>query len=320
MFTFEQLIDPIGVEVFFREYLDRKPLHLSRRPSTHYEALFSWAEMEDIACRGARGLALRNFSAFRLRQVPNQLGRGVEWLEIPEPGAFDRSDWLRSAWRRGYTAKFKRMDTYSTALARLVQEMRSLFNCAVTANAYVTPAGAQGLNAHRNLHDTLVVQVSGERAWRLGGAGPGLPPLRKTAPPAAEAASSQFVLRPGDLLYIPPGLVREPASAEGPSLHLTLAIYSYNWTDLIVDLCTQAPDRSPALSARVPAGPYGACVNAAELEGDLALALKELQRKELIDKANEAQKSRVLEGSATHGVLFPRAAPGKRAANNRAPA
>ncbi len=315
MFTFEQLIAPIGVDVFFREYLDRQPLHLSQRPSTHYEALFSWAEMEDIAGRGARGLALQNFSAFRLCPVPDQLGCEVEYLEIPEPGVFDRSDWLRSVWRRGYTAKFKRMDTYSTALARLVQEMRLLFNCTVTTNAYVTPAGTRGLNAHRYLHDTLVVQISGERAWRVRGVAPGLPPARKAASTVADAASSQFVLRPSDLLYIPFGLEREPAAAEGPTLHLSLAIYSYSWMDLIVDLCTQALDRTLALSARVPAGPYGACAHAAELERDLAVVLKELQREELIDKANEAQKCRLREGCAARGVLFPRGAPGGEAAN-----
>ena len=35
----------------------------------------------------------------------------------------------------------------------------------VQANAYATPAGAQGFAVHHDTHDVFVLQVAGEKRW-----------------------------------------------------------------------------------------------------------------------------------------------------------
>jgi len=83
----------------------------------------------------------------------------------------------------------------------------------VQVNAYVTPTQSQGFSAHYDVHDVFVLQVAGEKRWRIH------PPVheaplrdqpwadRRTA--VEERANGEpvidTVLRPGDALYLPRG-------------------------------------------------------------------------------------------------------------------
>ena len=37
----------------------------------------------------------------------------------------------------------------------------------VQVNAYITPASSQGFSAHYDVHDVFVLQVAGEKRWRI---------------------------------------------------------------------------------------------------------------------------------------------------------
>ncbi|MGV7858540.1 JmjC domain-containing protein, partial [Mycobacterium kansasii] len=37
----------------------------------------------------------------------------------------------------------------------------------VQANAYVTPPGSRGFDAHYDVHDVFILQVSGEKHWTV---------------------------------------------------------------------------------------------------------------------------------------------------------
>ena len=100
----------------------------------------------------------------------------------------------------------------------------------VQANAYVTPPQNQGFSAHYDVHDVFVLQIEGEKQWRIH------PPVlesplrdqpwndRKSSverqaqePPVLEA-----VLSPGDCLYLPRGYLHAATALGGVSTHLTL--------------------------------------------------------------------------------------------------
>ena len=83
----------------------------------------------------------------------------------------------------------------------------------VQINAYITPPSSQGFSAHYDVHDVFVLQVAGEKRWRIHA--PVRPdPLRDepwtdhraaVEERAAEAPLIDAVLRPGDALYLPRG-------------------------------------------------------------------------------------------------------------------
>ena len=102
------------------------------------------------------------------------------------------------------------------------------------ANSYSTPSGSQGFGVHHDTHDVLVLQVAGEKRWRL------YDPLLELPLKHQRYSSSlgghgpptdDFVLRAGDTLYLPRGWLHEAETSQTDSLHLTIGIAAHTWLD-----------------------------------------------------------------------------------------
>ena len=135
----------------------------------------------------------------------------------------------------------------------------------VQVNAYVTPPQNQGFDDHYDVHDVLVVQVAGEKRWRVR------PPVldaplrtqpwtdrREAVATAAEAEPViDAVLRPGDCLYLPRGWLHSATALGGVSTHLTFGIHTWTVRHLVDDLVRAAGSRldaDPAARASLPLG------------------------------------------------------------------
>jgi len=111
-------------------------------------------------------------------------------------------------------------------------------------NAYITPESNRGFDPHYDVHDVFVLQVSGEKHWRIHA------PVRTH--PRADEPWSQYraavesrareepvldvVLRPGDALYLPRGWLHSAVARAGTSIHLTVGVASYTGADVIQEL------------------------------------------------------------------------------------
>jgi ribosomal protein L16 Arg81 hydroxylase len=106
----------------------------------------------------------------------------------------------------------------------------------VQANAYVTPSQNTGFSDHYDMHDVFVLQVAGEKGWRLR---PPVveAPLRddpwtdhraEVEAAGASEPSHEFTLRAGDVLYLPRGWIHSATALGGVSTHLTLGVHV--WT------------------------------------------------------------------------------------------
>ena len=116
------------------------------------------------------------------------------------------------------------------------------------ANAYVTPPQNQGFSAHYDVHDVFVLQIAGEKRWRIH------PPVlvsplrdqpwndRKAdvEKRAEEPALIEAVLTPGDCLYLPRGYLHAATALGGVSTHLTLGIHVWTRFALVQQLMEQA--------------------------------------------------------------------------------
>jgi hypothetical protein len=127
----------------------------------------------------------------------------------------------------------------------------------VQANIYLTPAGAQGFRKHFDGHDVLVLQVSGSKRWRIWDGQPFPDPTPRTPwdnryEPDGEPA--EVVLRPGDALYVPRGVVHEAmVQADGaPSLHVTVGLLEPSIGALLRRLLDRLEQDEPRLRAAVP--------------------------------------------------------------------
>ncbi|NYF98484.1 JmjC domain-containing protein [Janibacter cremeus] len=106
----------------------------------------------------------------------------------------------------------------------------------VQVNAYVTPAQSTGFSAHYDVHDVFVLQIAGEKRWRLHP--PVLThPLRDQpwqghAEAVEQAASApphlEVTLQPGDTLYIPRGWLHSATALGGVSTHVTVGVHVWH--------------------------------------------------------------------------------------------
>jgi JmjC domain len=135
----------------------------------------------------------------------------------------------------------------------------------VQANAYVTPPQNQGFSAHYDVHDVFVLQIEGEKQWRIH------PPVlesplrdqpwndRKSSverqaqePPVLEA-----ILSPGDCLYLPRGYLHAATALGGVSTHLTLGVHVWTRFALAERVMSQVMRTlagNPAIRASLPVG------------------------------------------------------------------
>ena len=101
-------------------------------------------------------------------------------------------------------------------------------------NAYITPPSSRGFSPHYDVHDVFVLQVAGEKHWRIHE--PVLRDPLRTQPwddRAAEVAAAaegepviDAVLRPGDALYLPRGFLHSATALGEISCHLTIGVHS----------------------------------------------------------------------------------------------
>jgi hypothetical protein len=131
----------------------------------------------------------------------------------------------------------------------------------VQVNAYVTPPSSRGFDAHYDVHDVFVLQVSGEKRWMIHA--PVHPDPLRTEPwerhrsavgaRAAEEPVLDTVLRPGDALYLPRGWLHSAEALGDTSIHLTAGIHTLTRYALVEALLALAAD-SPELRASLPLG------------------------------------------------------------------
>lgn len=137
----------------------------------------------------------------------------------------------------GYTIALRGIEFRFESIAAIADEFASLFGQPSTGvNLYLTPPNSQGLSCHSDDHCVFVCQLVGVKEWTL------FPRLSSQLPRLYEdwadtevqknplAGIQQFLLKEGDVLYIPRGIphqartITDGDGSAGFSLHVTLAI------------------------------------------------------------------------------------------------
>lgn len=230
---FSSLIAPLSPEQFFNEHWEKKPLHLHRDDpvvSRYYRSLFSLSDLPDLCRRHALHF-YRDVNAVRCvngkKKVLNREGRV-------------RSEVLTKLISQNKaTVQFHQPQRFKDALWQIQEKMESFFGALVGSNVYLTPPESQGLPPHYDDVEVFILQLEGQKQWRLYS-----PPV----PLAAEYSlvpeeslgkpTHNILMQEGDLLYFPRGTVHQAHTLPGThSTHLTISTYQkMAWSDLLLDV------------------------------------------------------------------------------------
>lgn len=258
-FDLRKLLTPVDPETFLREYWEKQPLHLSRKEPSRYSALFSSADVDTVIAFTRPKFADAN--AFK-PEVPRQQSFVQGWLadrNLPEINNFPGIAELRAVYSRGKTVVIMTMQQRWLPIALLCRKLEAFFHCPVHANLYLTPVGAQGFDAHFDTHEVLVLQLEGHKHWRLYGPARKLPLVgeRFSVPREQLGPVREIALEPGDLLYIPRGHVHEAFTSETASMHLTVGINVFRWSDLLHEAVESIAQRDEQFRESLPPGLLG---------------------------------------------------------------
>ncbi|CDP03013.1 unnamed protein product [Coffea canephora] len=155
---------------------------------------------------------------------------------------FNVNDMLEceEAYNSGYTIALRGMEFRFESIAAIADGLAALFGQpSAGVNMYLTPPHSQGLSCHSDDHCVFVCQLGGVKEWNIfPRSSLQLPRLYQSngnwpdSDPENQAVNGklQFLLKEGDVLYIPRGFPHEARATideDGSarfSLHLTLAI------------------------------------------------------------------------------------------------
>jgi hypothetical protein len=184
-------------------------------------------------------------------------------------------------------------------LARFCRGLEKAFLHGVQANIYLTPPDAQGFRVHFDTHDVLVLQVSGRKAWRVWDAIPFPAPTRHTPwanNAAPEGEPHALVMAPGDVLYLPRGVLHEAMVQQGeqPSLHITIGLMEPGLGEMLRGLLGELEAEEPALRAAMPTWRLAEPDGLALLRDRLAAALAVLARPDIADRLTVAALDRLV--------------------------
>ncbi len=233
----ELTLAPVAPAAFLEDHWERRPLYLPRHEPGRFDGILSIEDAERLVC--ASGIRL---PAFRLARDGAQIPLGTYTEDIPwRPGRFSgiaRPDRVAEEYACGATIILQALHLHWHPAAVYCRGLEAALGWPVQANAYLTPATAQGFAVHHDTHDVFVLQVSGRKRWRLYEPAMELPLRGHRWSPGVHGVGEpidELTLEAGDTLFIARGWPHEAVAAEVDSLHLTIGLHPPTALDALRD-------------------------------------------------------------------------------------
>ena len=261
----EWLISPLQLSSFFEAVFEQQPALVSRPNNRdYYKGLLSRDEIDSLLrkkdLKYQYNVDVTHYSRKGVRENFNFNGdeaskskkskKKAKSIEKDDTGEKQQdtksahTDTVNSTeradadviWRRvdkeGCSMRLLHPQRFSNTLWRLLSQLEEFWRSPMGSNSYLTPAGCQGFAPHFDDIDAFILQLEGAKRWRLHA--PTDPrnilpryPSRDFTQDEVGEVIMDVVLQPGDLLYLPRGMVHQAESLpDSHSLHLTISANS----------------------------------------------------------------------------------------------
>lgn len=229
------VLSPIDETTFRVQYLGRR-FCLVEGPAEKFAGLLTWDMLNDV-------LTEHRLDYPRLRIVKNgEVLPPREYLEY----AFDRRGAkyarvrpreLLSHVRSGALLHLASIDEAISPLAELRSKLEVSLGGKVFVNAMLGTNHSKGFDLHWDSHDVLVVQVAGQKEWKVFGSTDPYP-IRNVMDTVRrpDVAIWEGILSAGDVLYLPRGCWHSAQAMDVASLHLTIGVVRQTGLDILDSL------------------------------------------------------------------------------------
>ena len=226
-------VEPIDAAEFLADYWEQQPLAVPRSEEGRFDDLLSVSDVERLVSSGGLrtpGLRLvkEGGTIAESSYTTDISWRPKAFLGVADPGR------VATAFEDGTTIVLQALHHTWPPLARFCRALEQELGSGVQANSYYTPRRSQGFAVHHDTHDVFVLQVAGEKHWRV------YEPLLELPLKAQRWSSSlgepgsavlELTLRAGDTLYLPRGWLHDALTSDTDSLHITVGVNVHTWVD-----------------------------------------------------------------------------------------
>lgn len=245
----DYVIGPTDRDDFFANYHEAKALIVRRDEPNRYKDLLSIARIDEI-------LASVDLDGSQVDMARAEPPVHRDQFLFDGGGA-DRGA-ISDLYRDGATLILPQLHQLDGKLKDFCRSLEQVLSCHVQTNIYLTPPNSQGFRTHYDDHDVFVLQIEGEKHWRLYNT-PIENPYRgegfqSGAHEIGDPVES-FVLKAGECAYVPRGLVHDASTAgEGDSLHITCGLIVKTWADLMLEAVSEVALEHPGFRRSLPPG------------------------------------------------------------------
>ncbi|MEV8212216.1 cupin domain-containing protein [Leifsonia sp. NPDC077715] len=252
---------PVDPSLFAEEFWGRRPLFTRAADlgGDGFADLFSVDAVDDlVSSRALRTPFVRMAKEGTVLAPSRFTGPGGFGAEVGDQ--LDSAKVL-AEFANGATLVLQGLHRTWPAVAEFSRRLSAELGHPAQVNAYITPASSRGFDPHYDVHDVFVLQVAGEKHWRIHEP-VHVDPLRdqpwsdhrdEVAARAAEAPVIDETFRPGDALYLPRGWIHSAEALGGVSVHLTIGVAAYTRADVVREAVGRVADVA-ALRASLPVG------------------------------------------------------------------
>lgn len=230
------LLHDFDVEAFLRDHWQKRPL-LIRNPW----GIAGWKnplEPDELA-----GLALEEGVESRLiTQAHSQQSEGIGWQLEQGPLAEDRFAHLG---REPWTLLVQAVDHHVPEVAALIEPFRFIPDWRIDDVMVSYATDGAGVGAHYDQYDVFLIQGLGKRRWQVGARCDETTPLLPHTDLRLLSnfeATQEWVLEPGDILYVPPGFAHNGVAVGDDCMTYSVGFRAPSRADLIADWCDAASE------------------------------------------------------------------------------
>ncbi|MGD1806012.1 cupin domain-containing protein [Dapis sp. BLCC M126] len=239
-YKFENMISPFTKEEFFHNYYEKNFLHISRNKETYYNAILNTDDI-DLFFQNKSLLS----SGLRVCKEGDEVHA---WKWSNNNSSIANNDRLFVLFNQGHTLIINGGDKSILKLINYCNDLERELQIRLQFNIYITPHNAQGFAPHYDDHDVFILQTTGTKKWRLYNTPIELPSRKQPHKKIKDKyelgePSFEVELKPGDLLYIPRGLIHDAVTTDSASVHITLGLHPNYWFELVKEIAELAEDK-----------------------------------------------------------------------------
>lgn len=237
----DKVLSPMDEATFFEKYWEKEPLLIRREQSDFYSDLVSLETIDNLFSR--RDLFYPEIRVFQNGIEVPQENFTINWTHGSNElkGVID-IDKVVELYRQGATFDFRLIERFHQPLMMLCKGIEQRLGFAADASAFLTSkTSGYHIQPHHDIVDGFIMQVGGQKRWRVWRNSLERPMVEDEYSERVTEVDDvdqigEYILNPGDMLYVPGGLVHAAEPVDSYSLHVTVAVHTPRWLHLLSKL------------------------------------------------------------------------------------